>query len=79
MVNGDRSADFVACKNQLAFRRAKGISKITGYSTGASDEEGEIGEIAKYSPDNQKFYLVNGKTQTVDIVSLSGSYTVICH
>ncbi|MGD7006866.1 hypothetical protein [Metabacillus sp. 84] len=61
------------------FQKTIDISKITGYSTGASDEEGEIGEIAKYSPDNQKFYLVNGKTQTVDIVSLSGSYTVICH
>ncbi|MCD7035926.1 choice-of-anchor I family protein [Metabacillus sp. GX 13764] len=46
------------------------ISKIAGYSTGASDEDGGVAEIIKYNKDNQKFYLVNGKTQTLDIVSL---------
>nr|WP_194201631.1 choice-of-anchor I family protein [Metabacillus mangrovi] len=47
------------------------LSKIAGYSTGSQDEEGGVAEIIKYNKDNKKFYLINGKTQTIDIVSLS--------
>lgn len=53
-----------------SFNNTLEISKIAGYSTGAMDEEGGVAEIIKYNPDNKKFYLVNGKTQTLDIVSL---------
>ena len=48
------------------------LEKIAGYSTGYSDQEGGVAEIVAYSQDNQKFYLVNGREQKLDIVSLAG-------
>ena len=48
------------------------MSKIAGYSTGITDEEGGVAEIVKYNPHNKKFYVINGKAQTIDIVSLKG-------
>ena len=47
------------------------LNKAAGYSTGFFDPEGGVAEIVEYNADNNKLYLVNGKTQTVDIVSLS--------
>ncbi|MCU9614863.1 choice-of-anchor I family protein [Caldibacillus lycopersici] len=46
------------------------IKKIAGYSTGLSDKDGGVAEIVKYNPENKKFYVINGKSQTIDIVSL---------
>ncbi|MGG4488165.1 choice-of-anchor I family protein [Metabacillus idriensis] len=46
------------------------LKKVAGYSTGALDKDGGVAEIVKYNPDNQKFYVINGKSQTIDIVSL---------
>lgn len=46
------------------------ISKIAGYDTGVADEDGGVAEIVKFNSDNNKFYLINGKMQTIDIVSL---------
>jgi hypothetical protein len=54
------------------FQNTMDISKIAGYSTGFSDEEGGVAEIVKYNPHNKKFYVINGKAQTIDIVSLKG-------
>ncbi|WP_338778506.1 choice-of-anchor I family protein [Metabacillus sp. FJAT-52054] len=54
------------------FEQKINLSKIAGYSTGATSEEGGVAEIIKYNPGNKKFYLINGKTQTIDIVSLKG-------
>ena len=48
------------------------LEKIAGHSTGYSDQEGGVAEIVAYSQDNQKFYLVNGREQKLDIVSLAG-------
>ena len=48
------------------------LEKIAGYSTGYSDQEGGVAEIVAYSQDNQKCYLVNGREQKLDIVSLAG-------
>ena len=31
------------------------MSKIAGYSTGVTDEEGGVAEIVKYNPHNKKF------------------------
>lgn len=47
------------------------VKKIAGYSTGITDEDGGVAEIVKYNTDNQKFYVINGKSQTIDIVDLS--------
>ncbi|KAB7667790.1 choice-of-anchor I family protein [Bacillus sp. B1-b2] len=47
------------------------VQKIATYSTGLSDEDGGVAEIVKYNADNQKFYVINGKLQTIDIVDLS--------
>ncbi|MEC1523798.1 choice-of-anchor I family protein [Neobacillus niacini] len=70
--------------NQLA--RAEGnmtdsieMKKIAGYSIGVTDEDGGVAEIVKYNSDNKKFYVINGKGHTIDIVSLeslSSSNTV---
>ena len=46
-------------------------NKVAAYSTGFSDSEGGVAEIVQYNSDNGKLYLVNGKTQTIDIVTLS--------
>lgn len=46
-------------------------NKVAAYSTGFSDAEGGVAEIVQYNADNGKLYLVNGKTQTIDIVTLS--------
>lgn len=48
------------------------LSHLGSYSTGYSDQEGGVAEIVAYNSDNQKFYLVNGREQRLDIVSLSG-------
>lgn len=48
------------------------LKKIAGFSTGVTDEDGGVAEIVKYNPDNKKFYVINGKSQTIDIVLLDG-------
>lgn len=50
------------------------LNKAAEFNTGFSSAEGGVAEIVKYNKDNGKVYLVNGKTQTLDIVSL-GVYT----
>ncbi|TDL32017.1 Ig domain-containing protein [Jeotgalibacillus sp. S-D1] len=47
------------------------VSKIAGYDTGFMDEDGGVAEIVKFNEDNKKFYLINGKAQTIDIVDTS--------
>ncbi len=41
------------------------------YDTGFSSADGGVAEIITYNADNDKFYLVNGKTKTIDIVTLA--------
>ena len=48
-----------------------GLSHLGSYSTGMSSDDGGIAEIVAFNPDNRKMYLVNGATQSIDIVSLS--------
>ncbi len=48
------------------------IKKIAGFSIGQTNEDGGVAEIVKYNSDNQKFYVINGHGQTLDIVSLKG-------
>lgn len=51
------------------------VTKIAGYSVGATDEDGGVAEIVKYNKDNGKFYLVNGSSNppSLDIVALGTS------
>lgn len=51
------------------------VKKIASYSTGITDEDGGVAEIVKYNKDNEKFYVINGKAQTIDVVDLSGLYS----
>ncbi|RDY29508.1 LPXTG cell wall anchor domain-containing protein [Romboutsia weinsteinii] len=44
---------------------------LSSYSTGLSSEDGGVAEIVKYNKDNQKMYLVNGATKTIDIVKIN--------
>lgn len=46
------------------------MKKIAGYSIGVTDEDGGVAEIVKYNRDNERFYVINGKGHTIDIVSL---------
>ena len=46
------------------------LNKVANFSTGFTSADGGVAEIVKYNEDNRKFYLVNGKTQTLDIVTL---------
>ncbi|RTR25956.1 LPXTG cell wall anchor domain-containing protein [Robertmurraya yapensis] len=46
------------------------VKKIAGYTMGEPNEEGGVAEIVKYNSDNEKFYVINGQAQTLDIVSL---------
>ncbi|MEH7274971.1 choice-of-anchor I family protein [Neobacillus vireti] len=48
------------------------IKKVAGYSIGTTNEDGGVAEIIKYNSENQKFYVINGYGQTIDIVSLKG-------
>ncbi len=48
-----------------------GVIKYLGsYSTGSTNRKGGIAEIVKYNKDNKKMYIVNGQTQSIDVVSL---------
>ncbi|MEH7748509.1 choice-of-anchor I family protein [Neobacillus drentensis] len=47
------------------------LKEIGNYQTGMSNKDGGIAEIVKYNKDNQKMYLVNGASQSVDIVSVA--------
>ena len=47
------------------------LSLIARFSTGTTNPEGGVAEIIKYDSANQKFYLVNGTTKKLDIVSLA--------
>ena len=42
------------------------LNKVANFSTGFTSADGGVAEIVKYNEDNGKFYLVNGKTQTLD-------------
>ncbi|MEK3757000.1 choice-of-anchor I family protein [Paenibacillus sp. FSL P4-0338] len=57
-------------RNEIKRLSGSVMHKIGSYSTGFSDLEGGVAEIVKYNSDNQKFYLVNGKEKSIDIVSL---------
>ena len=46
------------------------LNKVASFDTGFTDAEGGVAEIVKYNTDNGKMYLVNGKTKTLDIVTL---------
>ena len=46
-------------------------NKTAAFATGDSDADGGIAEIVQYNAENDKIYLVNGKTGTLDIVSMS--------
>ena len=46
------------------------LNKAAEYSTGYSDADGGVAEIVQYNEDNDKLYLVNGHTGSVDIVSV---------
>ena len=46
-------------------------NKTAAFATGDSDADGGIAEIVQYNAENDKIYLVNGKTGTLDIVSVS--------
>lgn len=50
-------------------------NKTAAFATGDSDAEGGIAEIVQYNAENDKIYLVNGKTGTLDIVSMSSYNT----
>lgn len=50
-------------------------NKVASFSTGYSDADGGVAEIVQYNEDNGKLYLVNGKTQTIDIVTLAAYET----
>ncbi|MEM5017633.1 choice-of-anchor I family protein [Metabacillus indicus] len=61
---GDFSAD-------TRFTDSLQLEKIGNFSTGMTDKDGGVAEIVKYNSDNRKFYVINGKQQTIDIVSLA--------
>lgn len=46
------------------------LTHVGRYVTGFSSTDGGVAEIVAYNPNNQKFYLVNGIENKVDIVSL---------
>ncbi|WP_110114607.1 choice-of-anchor I family protein [Bacillus sp. CGMCC 1.16541] len=46
------------------------VSKIASFDTSLTDKDGGVAEIVKFNSDNKKFYLVNGKAQTIDIVNI---------
>lgn len=64
-----------ASAEEAAFPNTIDVKKIAGYSTGLTEKDGGVAEIVKYNPENQKFYVINGKNQTIDVVSLAGLKT----
>ncbi len=46
------------------------LTHVGRYVTGYSSTDGGVAEIVAYNPNNQKFYVVNGIENKVDIVSL---------
>lgn len=46
------------------------LTHLGSYSTGYSDTDGGVAEIVAYNKDNEKFYLVNGREKSLDIVSI---------
>lgn len=46
------------------------VKKIASYASAAADEDGGVAEIIKYHPKSNSFYVINGKNQKIDIVSL---------
>ncbi|MGL5295728.1 MAG: choice-of-anchor I family protein [Culicoidibacterales bacterium] len=47
------------------------VNKISGYDTGIINADGGVAEIVQFNPDNNKFYLINGTTKTIEIVDMS--------
>lgn len=67
-------SNYIAAPSSVSaatFSDSINVSKIASYSTGLSDKDGGVAEIVKYNPDIHKFYVINGKQQTIDIVDLS--------
>ena len=48
------------------------MTYLGSYWTGETDADGAVAEIVAYNPDNYKMYIVSGKIQALDIVSLAG-------
>ncbi|MGL4344089.1 MAG: choice-of-anchor I family protein [Cellulosilyticaceae bacterium] len=46
------------------------LTPLAQYVTGYQSEDGGVAEIIKFNEDNNQFYLINGKTSTIEIVSL---------
>ena len=47
------------------------VEYLSSYSTGYTDPDGGVAEIVKFNKENNRMYLVSGKTQTLDIVKVN--------
>lgn len=57
---------------ETGYQNSLEVKKIAGYKMGQANADGGVAEIVKYNADNEKFYVINGQEQTLDIVSLKG-------
>ncbi|MGG0717530.1 choice-of-anchor I family protein [Robertmurraya massiliosenegalensis] len=55
---------------EVGYQNSLEVKKIAGYKMGEANADGGVAEIVKYNSDNEKFYVINGQEQTLDIVSL---------
>jgi len=49
----------------------KSLDLVARYSTGVTNLAGGVAEIVKFNTDNNKFYIVNGASKKLDIVSIA--------
>lgn len=46
-------------------------NKVAGFDSKFSSPDGGVAEIVQYNTDNNRLYLVNGKSKTIDIITLA--------
>ncbi|WP_082091406.1 choice-of-anchor I family protein [Domibacillus tundrae] len=61
---------FAPAMADAAYKNDVTVKKIASYTSGAADEDGGVAEIMKYHAGSNTFYVINGKNQKIDVVTL---------
>ncbi|MCP3761197.1 choice-of-anchor I family protein [Domibacillus sp. A3M-37] len=61
---------FAPAMADAAYKNDVTVKKIASYTSGTADEDGGVAEIVKYHAGSNTFYVINGKNQKIDVVTL---------
>ncbi|MFI3211649.1 MAG: choice-of-anchor I family protein [Peptostreptococcaceae bacterium] len=60
----------VSNENNFKYKNTLNVEKVAEYDSNTRNDDGGVTEIIEYNKDNNKIYSINGKNQTIEIISL---------